>query len=93
MAIAPFITSKNYCMYCGTKDSIIYKDLHGKDYNQLLYPIQYAICTKCNHIYFIKWVKDDNSNDMIPFYGDEKQIDDFSKTIIEYSKTHRRILS
>ncbi len=92
MAIKPFITKENFCIHCGAKNSLIYKDLHGKDYNQLLYPIMFAECSKCKHIYFMKWTKDESSDEMIPFYDEENIIEDFSKDIIQYSKTHRRIL-
>jgi predicted Zn-ribbon and HTH transcriptional regulator len=92
MAIIPFITSENYCMHCKSENTLVYHDLHGKEYNQLLYPIQYAQCKKCGHIYFMRWVPTENG-EVIPFYDEEDTIDKFSKEIIDYAKTHRRILT
>lgn len=92
MSIKPFITKNNYCMYCGKSDCIEFVDLHNSECKNMIYPIKYAKCTQCNHIYFLKWIKDPESSELIPFYDEEKLINDFSKEISNYAIAHRRIL-
>ncbi len=92
MSIRPFITKENYCMCCSKSNCIEYVDLHNNTCKNMIYPIKYAKCTNCNHIYFIKWIKDLKSDQLLPFYDDEEIIADFSKEISNYAKAHRRIL-
>ena len=92
MSIKPFITKDNFCIYCNASNSLEYVDLHGTSCKNMIYSIKYAKCTKCNHIYFLRWIKDPKSDELMPFYDDEKIIDDFSKEISDYAIAHRRIL-
>lgn len=88
--VRPFITNKNKCMHCGKDNTLKYVDLHGELHSQMLYSTTMAKCTECGTEYFIHWI--DVDGEMQCFYSDKHIIDDFSKEIIDYSVSHRRII-
>jgi hypothetical protein len=77
-------------MHCGKDDVLKYEDLRGELHSQMIYSTKSVKCTNCGTEYFIHWKDVDGT--MKPYYSDKNIIDDFSKDIIDYSTTHRRML-
>ena len=89
--IHPFITKENYCMHCGTKNSLRYIDLRNEPHSQMIYSTSKAKCEKCNAEFFIHWISEGNDG-MAHYYSDKDIIEKFSSEIIEKAKMYRRKL-
>ena len=60
------IIGENFCLHCGSKNTLEKIDIFGNVAKQEIYPLDRIKCSKCGYEYSIKWTKAENSNKLIP---------------------------
>ena len=90
--IYPIVFNDNTCPHCGKEKSVKFVDKYGNVVKEPIYPTTNLKCTSCDTEFFIKWVPEEDSDEMRAIITSDNSKDIFEEAIIKYSNKHRRKL-
>lgn len=78
------------CIHCGSHN-VEAIDKFDKPTKNFIYPLSKMKCPDCNTEYYIKWITNREGN-LVPTCCGESDVEEISKSIIDFSQQSRRKL-
>jgi hypothetical protein len=61
-----YFDRKNCCVKCAATGSLTFVDIFGHETDREIYPFDHIVCKNCGAKYSIKWLQDEEKNQLYP---------------------------